>query len=66
MKDIVYPDSYKNEIVLINDGTYIVCEDGNETIYGEAYLLKDGKITQICENNKSVEYGVKVYEQNIV
>jgi dipeptidase E len=55
MKDIIYPDSYKKEIVLINDGTYIVCDNGKETIYGEAYLLKDGVLTQICENNKSVE-----------
>ena len=40
------------EVILINDGTYIVCEDGNKTIYGEAYLLKDGQTTQICKNNK--------------
>ena len=64
MKDIVYPDSYKKEIVLINDGTYIVCENGNETIYGEAYLLKDGKITQVCETEKKVEYVEKDYEQS--
>ena len=62
MRDIFYPDSYKKEIVLINDGTYIMCEDGNETICGEAYLLKDGKITQVCENGTSIRYGEKSYE----
>jgi dipeptidase E len=56
MKDIIYPDSYKKEIVLINDGTYIVCEDGNETIYGESYLLKNGEIKQICENGQNLKF----------
>jgi dipeptidase E len=64
MKDIIYLDSSKKEIVLINDGTYIVCENGKETIYGEAYLLKDDEVTQICENDKSAEYGEKSYEQS--
>jgi dipeptidase E len=55
MKDIIYPDSYKKDILLINDGSYIVCDNGEETIYGEAYLLKNGEIIQVCENDKSVE-----------
>ena len=55
MKEIVAPDSFKKEIILINDGTFIVCSDNKETVYGEAYILKDGVITQICENDKCVD-----------
>ena len=53
-EDIAYPDSLGREFYALNDGSYIIVEDGIETLYGEAYLIKDGKITKICENNKSV------------
>lgn len=36
-------------------GTYIVIEDGNETLFGEAYSIKDGKMRQICEDGMSIE-----------
>ena len=55
MRDIITPDSYTTEIILINDGTYIVCDGNAETIYGEAYLLKNGIITPICDNDKSLD-----------
>ena len=39
----------------MNDGTYIVIEDGKETLFGEAYSIKDGAMSQICENGMSIE-----------
>jgi len=54
MKDIVFPDSFKKEIILINDGSYIVCDNNKETIFGESYLLKNGKISPICQDNQCV------------
>lgn len=55
LKDIVMPDSFVHDIIAINDGSYIVIKDGITTLFGEAYILCDGKEIKICENNKSLE-----------
>ena len=52
MEDIVYKDSMGHEIVVLNDGSYIVVADDGTTLYGEAYKVKDGCITQICSNGE--------------
>lgn len=59
MEDITYPDSFKHEIVALNNGSYILIEDGVETLFGEAYLIKDGTIEQICEHGKSIEFNCR-------
>jgi hypothetical protein len=38
----------------MNNGTFIVIENGKHTLYGEAYRIKDGKMEQICQNGMSV------------
>ncbi len=52
IKDLVLPDSFKRDIYVLNNGSYILIDD-NVYIYGETYLFRDGKIKQICEDNKS-------------
>ena len=52
--DITCTDSMGHEFIAMNDGTYIVIENGNHTLYGEAYRIKDGKIDMICQNGKSL------------
>lgn len=54
IEDITYPDSFRHEIIALNNGSYIVIDDTSETLYGEAYSIKDGVQKQICENGKSV------------
>ncbi|MCH5273315.1 MAG: Type 1 glutamine amidotransferase-like domain-containing protein, partial [Lachnospiraceae bacterium] len=54
MEDIVYADSFKHEILAMNDGSYIMINDGMEVLFGEAYLIKDGCKEQICENGEFV------------
>ena len=49
-EDITYKDSYGHEFVALPDGSYILSENGVETIWGEAYLIKDGCIEKICED----------------
>ena len=51
IKEIVIPDSFKYDIYAINNGSYILIDDKNY-LYGEAYLIKDGKIEKINENDK--------------
>lgn len=53
-EDIAYPDSYGREFYLLNDGSYVISENGVETLYGEAYRIKDGQFSMICRNNESV------------
>ena len=53
IEDITYADSFGHEIIALNNGSYIICENGAETVYGEAYLIKDGELLQICSDGES-------------
>lgn len=53
-EDIAYPDSYGREFYALNDGSYVISENGVEILYGEAYRIKDGQISMICKNHESV------------
>ena len=54
IEDITYADSMGHEIIALNDGSYILIDDENETLYGEAYIINDGRICQICKDNEHV------------
>ena len=54
MEDIVYKDSEGREIIVLNDGSYIVVTNDSTTVYGEAYKVKDGCMSQICRSGESV------------
>ena len=51
INEIVMPDSYKYDIYAINNGSYILVDDKNY-LYGETYLIKNGKIEIINKNDK--------------
>lgn len=53
-EDITYPDSNGREFLALVDGSYITIEKEQTTLYGEAYLIKDGEIRQICRKDESV------------
>ena len=53
-EDITYPDSYGREFYALEDGSYFIIENKTATLFGTAYLIKDGNIKQICEKNKSI------------
>ena len=55
IEDITYADSMGHELIALNDGSYIVIEDGVTTLYGEAYSIKDGVQKLICRNGESVK-----------
>ncbi len=54
IEDITYADSMGHEIIALNNGSYIVSEDGVETLYGEAYRIKDGVLEQICRKDEQI------------
>ena len=53
INEIVIPDSYQYDIYAINNGSYILI-DGENYLYGEAYLIKNGKIGKINDDDKVV------------
>ena len=55
IEDITYSDNMGHEIIALNNGSYIVVENGVETLYGEAYSIKDGIQRQICEDGEWVK-----------
>lgn len=36
------------------DGSYVLIQNGQEILYGEAYQIQDGNIRKICEKDSSV------------
>lgn len=54
-EDITYADSMGQNFYALVDGSYILCEDGVETIWGEAYRIADGVLTQICEEDQTLK-----------
>jgi dipeptidase E len=54
IEDITYTDSMGHEIIALNNESYIVSEGGVETLYGEAYRIKDGVLEQICRKDEQI------------
>ena len=54
IEDITFEDSVGHEIIALNDGSYIMIENGQTTLYGEAYRIKDRKMTQLCKDGECI------------
>ncbi len=52
IEDITYADSMGHEIIALNNGSFIVKDNGTEMLYGEAYSIKNGEQRQICTDDK--------------
>lgn len=52
MEQIIYPDSMGKIFYALEDGSYILCADGHETLYGNAYRIADGELTMICQEGQ--------------
>jgi dipeptidase E len=48
-EDITFADSIGERFFVFVDGTYLLIEDGQTTLYGEAYCLQDGQMEQISK-----------------
>ena len=53
IEDITYADSMGHEILALNDGSYIVIEDGKTELFGETYRILDGETELICRDGES-------------
>lgn len=54
-EDITYGDSMEKTFFALPDGSYILCKDGKEYLFGEAYRIRNGILEQICVNEQSVD-----------
>ena len=50
----VLKESFNRDIIALTDGAYIIQTDEECTLYGEGYLIKEGLITKLCENDKQL------------
>lgn len=55
IEDMAYPDSIGKEFIALNDGSFIISSKREETLYGEAFLIKDGKQSRICKDGEFVQ-----------
>lgn len=55
IEDITYSDSMGHEIIDLNNGSFIVVDNGTEVLYGEAYSIKNGEQRQICTDDKWIQ-----------
>lgn len=54
IEDITYADSVGHAFLALNDGSYVLLDDGKATVYGEAYQIKDRQQWKICSEGASV------------
>lgn len=55
IEDIAFADSMGRSFYALPDGSYIEITDDKIMLFGEAYLIRDGKLTKICENDESLD-----------
>lgn len=53
-EDITYRDSFGEKFYVLPDSSYVLCENGRSTIYGESYLIHNGQIHMLCKDEEIV------------
>lgn len=53
--DSMIKESYNRVIYALEDGSYILVNNNNNTIYGKCYKIHNGTIELICDNNEFLE-----------
>lgn len=51
-EEITYPDSIHHCFLVLEDGSYLLSVNNQETVYGKSYLLHDGKLEILCHENE--------------
>lgn len=53
-EDITFEDSEDNVFFVLVDGSYVLSVDGEETLFGEAYVIHDGMMEPICDEGEDI------------
>lgn len=51
-EEITFEDSYGQQFVVLVDGSYVMIYDGVAEVYGESFLISDGKMTKYLEEGQ--------------
>ena len=54
-EDITYPDSQGNTFFALPDGSYFYQNDDTLLLFGEAYLLRDGELSQLTRSGDCLD-----------
>ena len=54
MEDITCSHSHGNKFYAIPDGSFVLAQDGVETLFGEAWLVSDGRITPFSHEGEEM------------
>ena len=52
--DITYDDSHGHAFLVLVDGSFVFSENGQETLCGEAYVIRDGILYEVCHEGEDV------------
>ena len=55
IEDITCEDSYGRTLYALVDGSYVLCDGRRQILFGEAWRIRDGVITKICEKGQRIE-----------
>lgn len=55
LEDISLPDSRVRPFYALMDGSFILSEDNQTLLYGEAYLIQNGTISKVCDNDQVIQ-----------
>lgn len=50
--DIARGHSFGHRMLAVPDGSYVLVEDGVETVFGEAWLVSEGRRVKFCEEGE--------------
>lgn len=53
-EDITYGDSFDNVFYALVDGSYIMVDDEGAELFGEAYVITDGQLYPVCDEEDSI------------
>ena len=54
-EDITYTDSQGHTFFALPDGSYILCKDGKEILFGEAYRIRNGILELVCTKGNCID-----------
>lgn len=54
-RDIAIPDSRHRTFIALTDGAYIFSKNGEERVYGEAYIIQNGSMRKLCDTDDWIE-----------
>lgn len=54
-EDITCADSEGHTFYAIPDGSYVLVDEDSEVLYGEGYRIRDGEMTQVCEEGGELD-----------